>query len=422
MPPLQSQQEQMAYFRFGVLSPLLAPEPEKTLKEMIHEQAARIWTLPNGSTKCYGFGTIENWFYAYKRFGLDGLLTGSRRDAGSFRGVDAELAETLNAVLTAHPTLRTHAVIDHLRRSGQLCGSTPSDSTLYRYVKSQRAAENEAQKGQQEERRAFEAPYSGYLWQADLMYGPHLPMRLPNGRVRQTQTYLIGIVDDHSRLFCHGEFYLRQDLPAWLSCLETAIRKRGIPKKLYCDNGQIFVSHRIKEIAARLEMEVRHTKVRDAAAKGKIERLFQRCRRSFLEPLLEIAPPKSLAELNEAFFAWTEREYNHAPHAAFNDTPARRFMESSAHLRPLPEDDRMLFHVRDERRVKKDGTFSLDGVRFETVPDLVGCKITLSCDLRSPQDVHVFFRDCYYGKANRLDAQSNHHRRRKNREGDAPNA
>lgn len=411
MSKSQTKQEETAYFRFGVISPLLAEEPDKTLKELIEQQANRIWTLPNGTVKRYGFGTIENWLYAYRRFGFDGLLTGSRRDAGSFRGIDEALTARVDEILAAHPRLRTHALIDHLRKTGVLTPPAPSVSTLYRYVKSRR---KQPQKNEPAaERRAFEAPYAGYLWQADLMYGPHLPMRLANGRTRKTQTYLIGIVDDHSRLFCHGEFYFQQDLPAWLSCLETAIRKRGIPKKLYCDNGQIFTSHRIKEIAARLGMEVRYTKVRDAAAKGKIERLFQRCRRSFLEPLLELSPPKTLAELNDAFFKWVEEDYNHAEHSAFGDLPIRRFMESSEHLRALPEDDATLFHARDERRVKKDGTFSLNGERYETTANLVGCKITASYDLRRPREVFVFWNGESFGKANLLDLKANCQRRRR---------
>lgn len=410
MSKTQSKREQTAYFRFGVISPLLAEEPEKTLKEMIEQQAGKTWTLPDGRVRRFGFGTIENWLYAYRRFGFEGLLTGSRRDAGTFRGIDGELADKLDAVLADHPKLRTHAVIDHLRKTGDLTTSGPSASTLYRYLKSRRAQQQDA--APKEERRAFEAPYAGYLWQADLMYGPHLPMRLNNGRTRKTQTYLIAIVDDHSRLLCHGEFYFQQDLPAWLSCLETAIRKRGVPKKLYCDNGQIFTSHRITEIAARLGMEVRYTKVRDAAAKGKIERFFQRCRVSFLDPMLELDPPKTLAGLNAAFRKWVEEGYNHAVHSAFGDAPVRRFMESSSHLRVLADDDPTLFHARDLRTVKKDGTFQLNGDRYETAADLVGCKITVSYDLRRPREVFVFWEGQPFGKANPLDLQANCRRRR----------
>jgi len=82
-------------------------------------------------------------------------------------------------------------------------------------------------------------------------------------------------------------------------------------------------------------------------------------------------------------------------------------MESSSHMRTLTEDSKTLFHVRCCRRVKKDGTFSLDGTRFETVPALAGCKITLSYDLRETQIIFVYWQDKYYGKANLLDPKAN---------------
>lgn len=414
--------EQMAYFRYGVIAPLLADEPDRTLKSRIQEQADRLWVLPDGQVKKIGFGTIEHWLYDYRRDGIDALQNHKRQDAGTFRGIDEELAAQIDEILQAHPKLRSHAVIEHLRREGKLPSPRPSRSTLNRYIKAQRRT---APTCRTKERRSFEAPYAGYLWQADIMYGPHLPVKLPNGRTRKQQTYLIAILDDHSRLLCHGEFYMRQDLPAWLNCLETAIRKRGIPKKLYTDQGKVFVSHHVKEIAARLGMEVRHAAPYDASAKGKIERLFLRCRRSFLEPLLELTPPKDIDALNAAFFRWAEEEYNHREHSAFGNTPIRRFMETSSHLKTLAEDLRTLFHVRCQRRVKKDGTFQLNGSRFETESALVGCKVTVSYDLSRPESVYVHWQDRCHGRANLLDRKANNFRRRRNdndEKGDHPHA
>ena len=398
--------QQIAYFRYAVIAPLLTDEPGSTLKQRIQEQAQRIWVQPDGRVKHIRFSTIEHWLYDYKRGGVEALQPHYRKDAGTFRGIDKKLAGKLDQIIRDHPKLRPHAIIDHLKREQLLGDFPPGQSTLYRYIKSQRPSDPPPHRDKNE-RHCFEAPYAGYLWQADIMYGPHLLMELANGRKRKQQTYLIAIIDDHSRLLCHGEFFFRQDLATWICCLETAIRKRGIPKKLYCDNGQVFVSHQIKKIAARLGMEILHTGVRDAAAKGKIEKYFQRVRRSFLEPSMELTPPKTIDKLNKAFFYWAETEYNHRVHSAFKDTPIRRFMESSSHMRTLAEDSRTLFHVCCSRRVKKDGTFSLNGTRFETVPALAGCKITLSYDLRETQIIFVYWQDKYYGKANLLDAKAN---------------
>lgn len=414
--------EQLGYFRYAVIAPLLADEPAQTLKERIEQQAARLWVSPDGRIRSIGFGTIEKWLYDYRRRGLEALHVRQRCDAGSFRGIDVALAERLDQILREHPKLRTHAVIDHLASRGLLGNPPPSHSTLYRYIKVRRIAASAPEPSV--ERRCFEAPYAGYLWQADIMYGPHLPAKLPNGRIRKQQTYLIAILDDHSRLLCHGEFFFRQDLAAWLCCLETAVRRRGIPRKLYCDNGQVFTSEQVKRIAASLGIELLHTRVRDAAAKGKIERLFQTVRHSFLEPALELSPPGSIEQLNEAFATWMENGYNHREHSAFGATPIRRFMESSSHLRLLPEDSRRLFHVCCRRAVKKDGTFSLNGTRFETAPGLAGCKVTVSYDLREPERVFVHWNDTCYGRANVLDPKANCRtpRQRPEHQGELPHA
>ena len=408
--------EQLGWFRYAVIAPLLTSEPGKTLKERIEEQAARLWMFPDGRMKSIGFGTIEKWLYDYLRGGIEALQVRRRSDAGSFRGIDGEVAACIDRVLSEHPKLRTHAIIEHLAATDQLGHPPPSASTLYRYIKVRRPASD--RETETVERRSFEAPYSGYLWQADIMYGPHLPKRLPNGRTRKEPTYLIAVLDDHSRLLCHGEFFARQDLGAWFCCLETAMRKRGVPRKLYCDNGQVFTSEQLRRIAAELGMELLHTRVRDAAAKGKIERFFQEVRRSFLDPIMELSPPAALGALNEAFFKWAEESHNRRTHSAFGDTPLRRFMESSSHLRTLPEDSRALFHFHCDRRVKKDGTFSLNTVRFETVPELVGCKVTVSYDLRDPSRVYVYSDGVCFGRANPLDVKANAKRRRRRPEND----
>ena len=188
----------------------------------------------------------------------------------------------------------------------------------------------------------------------------------------------------------------------------------------------MFTSEQLRRIAAELGMEVLHTRVRDAAAKGKIERFFQKVRRSFPDPLMELSPPGSLAALNEDFLAWAEDRYNQREHGAFGDTPLRRFMESSSHLRTLPEDSRALFRFHCTRRVKKDGTFSLNGVRFETVPGLVGRKVTVAYDLHAPDRVYVYCDGTAFGRAVPLDLKANAKRLRRRPEnpgkGDRENA
>jgi len=43
-----------------------------------------------------------------------------------------------------------------------------------------------------------------------------------------------------SRLVPHAEFYLHERLESFLDALRKALRMRGLPRKLYVDNGPSF--------------------------------------------------------------------------------------------------------------------------------------------------------------------------------------
>ena len=229
---MEEQAKQRAYLRFGVISPLLTPEPERSLARGLAEQAQRTWQLPDGRQRCYAASTIEDWLYRYRNGGLEALVDPPRRDRGTFPGIPETLGDEALRLFREHPGVRTGTVYEHLKRNGLIVDGQPSRSTFYRW-----AAENrpEAPAAAPRERRAFEAGWSGALWQADIMYGPLIAQPQRDGRRRQAQTYLVAIIDDYSRLLCEGRFFFTQGMEAWLEVLRAACCRRGIPEKLYCD-------------------------------------------------------------------------------------------------------------------------------------------------------------------------------------------
>lgn len=60
------------------------------------------------------------------------------------------------------------------------------------------------------DRRKFEAELPNDLWQADAMYGPKIPT---DGVMRRT--YLFAIIDDHSRLITHAQFYHSENIDSF---------------------------------------------------------------------------------------------------------------------------------------------------------------------------------------------------------------
>jgi putative transposase len=405
---LTSDREQSALARFTVIAPLLSQGDPRPLSARIAEQAERQWPLPDGSLRSFSDSTIEDWYYLYRRCGLDALMDRPRSDKGTQKSIPPDLALAIDQVLTDHPRLRTKHLIGLLRDRGLLGPQGPSTSSVYRYVKPRRQQRPEPPSGR--ERRAFEAPHPGALWQADIMYGPQVPMRTAQGRWCKRPTYLLAILDDYSRLCVHGQFYFSQGLDALGDAFESACRKRGVPERLYVDNGMVFSGSQLRLICARIGTVLTHTRVRDAAAKGKIERFFQTVQVSLLNPLLELTPPAGLEALNQAFGKWTEEQYNHRPHSALEgQTPMARWLAGAAVVRLLPADGSAehAFLLSEERTVRADGTLQFHRQLFETDYTLKGRQVQVRWRLSEPTRLYVYDEDRYVGLARPLNRTLN---------------
>jgi putative transposase len=84
--------------------------------------------------------------------------------------------------------------------------------------------------------------------------------------------------------------------------------------------------------------------------------------------MLEGESHLSLEQLNLATQAWSEQEYHRKEHTELGATPLQRYLSCADVSRPSPEALalRQAFRVRQHRRQRRsDGTFTLDGVRFE---------------------------------------------------------
>lgn len=213
---------------------------------------------------------------------------------------------------------------------------------------------------------------------SDVMYGPTVTTA---GRQKR-RAYLIALLDDATRVIPYAAFALSENTQAYLPVLRSALERRGIPKRLYVDNGAAYRSHQLALVCAKLGITLIHTRPYDAAAKGKQERWFRTVRMQLL-PLLTPADCESLEALNRRLWAWVEGEYHHSPHRGLDgETPLDRWARSAQDVRhvvpSLDLDDLMLWE--EKRRVQKDRTVSLRGVVYEVDATLVGTTVTLRFD------------------------------------------
>lgn len=389
--------------------------PGKTRDERIHNVAAMTFLDEEGNQYRFTWRTIQTWYYRYKNHGVTAMDTSSRADKGKPRKVTPE--EVLEAINQALPHFHTRdgrhknngqnktpnktAIYRFCIEKGLLHAGQIARTTFCRFVHKYELLQEDP--GENKRRLAFSMQYANQLWQADTMFGPQV-----GGR----QTKLIAFIDDASRVLCHGEFFLDENADSMIRALRSAFYKRGLPEQLLVDNGSIYCCQEITLICARVGCILRHTAVRDAAAKGKIERFFRRVRDQFLIRNLDLS---SIQGLNRQFTDWVEQDYNATVHSTLGMKPIDRFGVDLSRIRFLSpsQDTDELFYAEATRTVKKDNTFSFQGDRYETPVDLRGKQIILRYQRHRKGVVIVYDKGRRLGQARLLDAVANGLARRK---------
>lgn len=172
------------------------------------------------------------------------------------------------------------------------------------------------------------------------MHGPYVK----DGK-KKIKSYLCAIIDDYSRVITGGAFYLMESSLSLEKTLKDAVLTYGIPQKLYCDNGKVFVSGYIHQVCAKLGTALIHSKPYDSPSRGKIERFFRTVRDMFL-PNIPYNEQLSIEILNNMFKEWLLKQYHHNFHRGImlltgepgtgKTTALRRFVDNLSNELFLP--------------------------------------------------------------------------------------
>ena len=215
---------------------------------------------------------------------------------------------------------------------------------------------------------------------SDVMHGPKLPLR----RTRR-KTYPIALLDDAAGVVPYAAFTFSETAAAFLGVLRQGLVRRGLPVRLYVDNGSTFRSRQLALVCAKLGIALIHGRPYQPAGRGKIERFFRTVR-----GWLGILPGEATAglePLNRALWAWVEGDYHTRPHRGIEGrSPLEQWALSAEQVRyPDPGLDlEELFLFEARRRVMKDRTVSLHGHLTEVDALLVGQTVTLRYDPDAP--------------------------------------
>lgn len=189
----------------------------------------------------------------------------------------------------------------------------------------------------------------------------------------------------------YGGFFGNQSFDSLKTAFKEALCRRGIPQRLYTDNGKIYRSHQLQFVCASLGIALIHAKPYDPASKGKIERFFLTVRQRFYTTLTS-EDLASLDTLNEAFALWVEKDYNCRTHSALGMSPLDAYMAQASQVKVVTDPDSLepLFWRRETRKVNPDATISIKKIFYEVPPKYIGQRIEVRYKPGDLEEVLVF--------------------------------
>lgn len=349
---------------------------------LVSEIAAQVHRDAHGRPFRVTTRTLYRWLADWRRAGFEGLKPQARRDAGTHK-VDADVLALAAALRREGPARSAAHIAEVIARTR---GVQVHPRTLQRFFAAS-GLDRARLEGRHRAFGRFEAACCGDLWIADAWDGP------PVGELGGRHAQLFSVIDDHSRLIAHGGFYPDVGERCFQHCLRTAIARRGLPRRLYLDNGAAFASGQLKLICARLGVVVVHSKPYRPQGRGKKERFYRTVAEQFAVEI-DAAGVDSLAELNRWWAGWVEQRYHHRVHTGTGQTPLERWTAGAGDVLAAPDTAALAaaFRWSATRTVTKTATVSLHANTYTVDPTLVGYRVELRYD---PQDLTAIavFRD-----------------------------
>ena len=370
----------IALFKFAIIAPLVNNIHDcKSKEEFFRKAALKEYTLPNGKQTILTAGTIKKWYLDYCKSGFDSLKPKARNDAGFSRKISIECVDKISELKQQFPHITGKAIYQKLIKDGNIDSKNVSLSSVYRFLNN-----NDLHTHNKVERKAFEMEFANDCWQGDTSHGPIITI---DGK--KTQTYLIQLIDDASRLIVGYQFFLRDNALNFQLVLKQAIKTYGIPKRIFVDNGTPYKNQQLKSICASLGTVLIHAKPYSPESKAKIERSFRTVKDNFLN-CKDWSKYTSLEDLNTEYREYIVKEYNSKFHTGINNIPRNRFQQDYDKLNfaiSNEEVDNMFLHLA-EKPVGLDATVMVLGKDFEVPQKYIKQRILIKY---SPDDLSCIF-------------------------------
>jgi transposase InsO family protein len=396
-----------AYFRFALIAPVIQGTfTDPSVAAYCRRIAKSPVKRPDGVMFQYRPATLNRWINAYNAGGMDALMPQERSDKGSVKCLSDECILEIFRLKEKFPRLNGVQIHSRLLSEG-LIDAFVSVRTVQRFLKAKNL-KSMAASGAMKDRKAFEEPFFGACWQADTCYLPYV-----HDETGKRRTYLIAIIDDHSRMCVGAELFFEDSAYNFQKVFKNAVAAHGIPQKIFCDHGSAYDNAQLAFICGSIGTLLLHAPVRDGAAKGKIERMFGTLKSRWLSGL-DISQIRSLSEFNSEL-AEAVRKHNLSVNSSTGQSPMDRFLSSREHI-PMPRSAQWLeecFMNRIIRKVRNDSTLSLFKMQFDAPMQFIRQSVEVRFLPGYLDEAYIYDQGRHY-LLKRTDKQANSRAKREN--------
>ncbi|MCC6093630.1 MAG: DDE-type integrase/transposase/recombinase [Eubacterium sp.] len=250
--------------RFQMIAPLLDEDLDPSKKVSMRRSIAEQNELSDR--------TLKRYLLRYEIGGFDGLRPSER--TGNLSMLPDNYQELLNEAIQLKrevPVRSVNQIIFILESEGRVAPGVLKRSTLQDHLYKAGFSRKQMKKyaeGRKSTTKRFCKPHRMMLVQADIKYGPYLPIGKEGRKIR---TYLCSIIDDHSRFLLESMFYDNQEAEIVETTLRNAVLKFGRFDAVYVDNGRQFVSTQLIQSLSRLGIRVMRARPYSGQSKGYVK-------------------------------------------------------------------------------------------------------------------------------------------------------
>lgn len=222
-------------------------------------------------------------------------------------------------------------------------------------------------------------------WQSDTSDGPYITCDGVKKRLK-----LIMFIDDKSRMITGFDFFFNDNAINMQLVFKSAVKKYGIPKKLFVDNGGPYSNKQLSLICASLGTTLINAKPYSPESKAKIERSFRTIKDGWMR-CTDWNSFKTIEDAKNSLKDFIYNNYINKIHSSTNQTPNERWHNEFKVVQYKEEEtiDNIFLH-KVSRKVRKDRTVKIENKYYEVPFKYVGLTQEFRYDPSDLSKIYIF--------------------------------